>query len=138
MDDSKRRLTIGALSQETSCNIETIRYYERVGVLLKPPRTKGGHRTYSHEHVRRLTFVRRSRELGFSLDEIRGMLNLVEGESYTCAEVKKLSLEHLSDVHDKISDLNLIATVLEELAAKCTGDKLPECPIIDALYEKVA
>ena len=138
MNDSKRRLTIGALSRETNCTIETIRYYERVGVLLQPPRTKGGHRTYADEHLRRLTFVRRSRELGFSLNEIRGMLTLVEGESYTCAEVKHLALEHLCEVRKKIADLNLIATVLEELAAKCAGDKLPECPIIDALFEKVA
>src|SRR5262249_26425212 len=80
-------LTIGMLSKRTRVNIETIRFYEHIGILPKPPRSEGGHRIYGHDQLMRLGFVRRSRELGFSLDEVRGLLRLVDGGRYTCAEV---------------------------------------------------
>ena len=79
---------IGQLSRRSGVNIETIRFYERVGILPKPPRSQGGHRLYDEAHEKRLHFVRRSRELGFSLDEIRGLLRLVDGGRYTCSEVR--------------------------------------------------
>ncbi|MDH3920601.1 MAG: MerR family transcriptional regulator, partial [Rhodospirillales bacterium] len=88
-------LTIGALSKNTGCNIETIRYYERIGLLPAPPRSAGGHRLYGEVLLKRLTFIRRGRELGFTLDDIRGLLGLVDGGAYTCAEVKALTLDHL-------------------------------------------
>ena len=72
-------ILIGALSARTGCNIETIRYYEKIGLLPTPPRSSGGRRLYSHEHLKQLTFVRRSRQLGFHLGEIRELLNLVDG-----------------------------------------------------------
>ena len=72
-------MLIGALSEQTGCHIETIRYYERIKLLPKPQRTEGGHRLYDREQVKRLVFIRRSRELGFSLDEIRTMLGMVDG-----------------------------------------------------------
>ena len=89
-------LGIGSLSKETCCNIETIRYYEREGLLPNPPRTEGGHRMYDDEHLKRLTFIRRSRELGFTLQDVRGLLKIVDGEHYTCAEVKTVTLDHLA------------------------------------------
>ncbi len=98
-------VTIGALSKQTGCHIETVRYYERIGVLFKPPRTEGGHRLYGREHIKRLMFVRRSREPGFSLGEIRTLLKLVDGKQYRCREVKALMEEHLGDIKKKISDL---------------------------------
>ncbi len=127
--------TIGALSKGTSCHIETIRYYERIGLMPKPPRSPGGHRLYEEDHLRRLTFIRRSRELGFTLEEVRGLLRLVDGGSYTCAEVKALTLDHAAEVRRKVADLRRLERVLKEMAAECDGGEVPECPIIDALYQ---
>ncbi len=128
-------LTIGAVSRRTGVNIETIRFYERVGMLPKPPRSAGGHRIYGHEQVMRLGFVRRSRELGFSLDEIRGLLHLVDGGRYGCAEVKAITLDHLADVRRKIADLRRLERTLADVAGKCRGGKVPDCPVIEALFD---
>lgn len=128
------RLTIGVLARETGLNIETIRYYERIGVVRAPPRSGGGHRLYDREDARRLGFVRRARELGFTLNDIRTLLELVDGGSFTCAEVKATTVEHLSEVESKIRDLQTIAEVLRDIAARCDGGETPDCPIIDALY----
>ena len=98
-------MLIGTFSERTGCHIETIRYYERIKLLPKPPRTEGGHRLYDREQVKRLVFIRRSRELGFSLDEIRTLLRLVDGKRYTCQEVKTITETHLEDVKRKIADL---------------------------------
>jgi MerR family mercuric resistance operon transcriptional regulator len=129
-------VTIGALSKQTGCHIETVRYYERIGVLLKPPRSEGGHRLYGREHIKRLMFVRRSRELGFSLGEIRTLLKLVDGKQYTCREVKALMEEHLGDIKKKISDLKRLQKTLADISSQCEGGMVPECPIIDALFEE--
>jgi len=129
-------VTIGGLSKQTGCNIETIRYYERIGLLPKPPRTEGGHRLYEREQIKRLVFIRRSRELGFSLDEIRTLLRLVDGKRYTCQEVKTLTEEHLGDIKKKIADLKKLQKTLGEISAQCQGGQVPECPIIDALFEE--
>lgn len=126
---------IGDLSKRTKVNIETIRYYERIGVLPPPPRTGGGHRAYGQDHLKRLNFVRRSRELGFSLDEVRQMLRLVDGGDVTCEQVREMTLEHLEDVRTKITDLRRMERTLKVTAALCTGDKVPDCPIIDALFD---
>ncbi len=130
------QLGIGALSKHTGCNIETIRYYEREGLLPNPPRTDGGHRIYAEEHLKRLTFIRRSRELGFTLEEVRGLLRMVDGEHYTCAEVKSLTLDHLKEVRGKLADLKKLEKVLKQLADQCTGDETPACPIVEALFER--
>ena len=129
------RATIGTLSKLTGCNIETIRYYERVGLLPPPPRTEGGHRVYGEAHTKRLTFIRRSRELGFTIEEVRELLSLVDGQRYTCDEVQALTLDHLADVKQKLADLRRLERVLKNMAAQCTGGNIPECPIIDALFE---
>ena len=129
------QFSIGALSKTTNCNIETIRYYEREGLLPNPPRTDGGHRVYSEEHLKRLTFIRRSRQLGFTLEEVRRLLRMVDGGHYTCAEVKTLTLEHLCDIRGKLADLRKLERVLKDLADKCNGDETPECPIVDTLFQ---
>jgi MerR family transcriptional regulator, mercuric resistance operon regulatory protein len=128
-------LTIGALSKRTRVNVETIRFYERIGILAKPPRSAGGHRVYGHDQLMRLSFVRRSRELGFSLDEVRGLLQLVDGGRYTCAEVKAITLDHLADIRRKIADLRSLERTLADVASRCRGSKVPECPVIEALFE---
>jgi MerR family mercuric resistance operon transcriptional regulator len=103
--------TIGQLSRETGVGIETIRYYEKVRLLPKPPRTGGGHRLYANEQLKRLLFIRRSRELGFSMEEIRNLLGLVDG-GYTCGQVKTAALDHLKAVRVKISDLRRMERTL--------------------------
>lgn len=128
-------LSIGSLSQQSGVNIETIRYYEKIGVMPEPARTAGGYRVYGQGHVKRLHFVRRGRELGFSLDELRALLRLVDGHSYTCAEVHALTVEHLKDIQQKISDLRRLERVMSEMAASCSRDQIPECPVIDALFK---
>jgi MerR family mercuric resistance operon transcriptional regulator len=125
----------GELAQRSGCNIETVRFYEKQGLLPVPPRTAGGHRDYAQEHLRRLTFIRRSRELGFTLGEVRGLLGLVDGGDWTCGEVRAMTLEHLGDVRRKIADLQKLVVVLTEMAAQCDGGAVPECPIVDALLE---
>ncbi len=126
--------SIGSLSQRTGCNIETIRYYERIGLMPEPPRTAGGHRSYGKSHERRLGFIRRCRELGFSIEEIRVLLGLVDGGDYTCGEVKAVADRHLDDVRRKIADLKKLERTLKDVGAACDGGQVPECPIIDALY----
>ena len=128
-------MTIGALSKRTRVNVETIRFYERIGILPKPPRSAGGHRIYGDHELMRLGFVRRGRELGFSLDEVRGLLSLVDGAHYTCAEVKAITLGHLADVRRKIADLRRLERTLADVAGKCKGSKVPDCPVIEALFE---
>ena len=127
-------LTIGALSKRTGCHIETIRYYEHIGILPAPPRTKGGHRLYDRDHFKRLFFIRRSRELGFRLEDVRGLLGLVDGGDYTCAEVKTLTLKHADEVQRKITDLRKMERVLRDMALQCDGGQIPECPVIDTLF----
>jgi MerR family mercuric resistance operon transcriptional regulator len=123
----------GELAQRSGCNIETVRFYEKQGLLSAPPRTAGGHRDYAQEHLRRLTFIRRSRELGFTLGEVRGLLGLVDGGDWTCGEVREMTLEHLAKVQSKIADLQKLALILGDMAAQCGGEAVPECPIVDAL-----
>lgn len=124
---------IGKLSAETGVNIETIRYYERIRLVPAPPRTEGGQRAYGEEHLKRLTFVRRSRELGFSLDEIRALLGLAGAHALTCAEVNGMAQTHIADIRKKVKDLKKLERVLIDLAARCHGRRVPECPILDAL-----
>lgn len=126
--------SIGALSAETGVNIETIRYYERIGLMPAPPRTEGRHRIYDIVHLKRLRFIRRSRELGLSLDQVRALLGLAGVHALTCAEVKDLAEQHIAEIRQKVKDLKRLERVLTDLAARCHGRKVPECPILDALY----
>lgn len=131
--EAVRGLRRGALARRTGCNLETVRYYEKIGLLPEPPRTAAGYRAYSEGDVRRLRFILRGRELGFSIDEMRGLLMLVDGGKETCAEVKARTERHLADVRAKIADLKRVEKVLAATAAKCTGAEVPECPVLEAL-----
>ena len=130
-----KHLGIGELSKLTGVKIETIRYYERQKLLADPPRSEGGHRCYNEDHLKRLTFIRRSRQLGFSMEEIRELLILVEGGLYTCGEVKALTMEHAKSMREKIDDLIRMETTLLDVASRCSGDAVPDCPILDALSD---
>jgi MerR family mercuric resistance operon transcriptional regulator len=128
------QITIGKLSQITGCHIETIRYYERIGLLRKPPRSKGGHRLYEESDIRQLTFVRRSRDLGFALDTVRTLLSNIDGGDYTCAEIKAIAVDHLAEVRRKLADLQRLEHGLEDMIAACDGGKVTDCPILEGLY----
>ncbi len=121
------------LARATGCNLETIRYYENIGVMPAPPRTQNGYRCYDGAHVSRLRFIMRSRDLGFTLNEIRSLLALVDGGMQTCAEVESVTREHLENVRAKIADLNRIERVLSQTVAECSGKNVPECAVINAL-----
>ena len=126
---------IGALASGSGVNIETIRYYEKIGVMPKPGRSAGGYRLYTAEHLKRLTFIRRGRELGFTLGELRGLLRLVDGHAYTCAEVRALTLDHVADIRRKIADLRRLERVMTDISSRCSGKRVPDCPIVDALFQ---
>jgi MerR family mercuric resistance operon transcriptional regulator len=127
-------LSISELSRHTGVNIETIRYYERIKMLPAPPRTASRRRVYGPAETRSLAFIRRSRELGFSLEEIRALLALsADDGKNTCAEVRQLAASHLADVRAKIADLRAMASVLSDAVRRCDAGELPGCPLIDAL-----
>lgn len=123
----------GEIAQRTGCNIETIRYYEKIGILAEPSRDANGYRAYGEADVQRLRFILRARELGFGVDEIRGLLVLVDSQQQTCAEVRQRTELHLADVRSKMADLKRIERVLAETAARCSGEQIPDCPILEAL-----
>lgn len=127
-------MPIGVLADSAGVKVETIRYYESVGILAEPPRSPGGHRIYGAEQVRRLSFVRRARELGFSLGDVRLFLDLVDGGGKTCAEVRDVTLAHLGGVRAKIADLQRLEKTLAETVAACDGNTVPDCPVVDALF----
>jgi MerR family mercuric resistance operon transcriptional regulator len=127
-------IQIGELSKRTGCNIETIRYYERISLLPAPTRSDGRYRIYETADVRRLAFVRRARELGFTLDEVRTLLALSANDGQgACAEVRELAARHLVEVRAKIADLRAMERVQADAVKRCTVGELPGCPIIDAL-----
>ena len=135
MAQTMDEFTIGALSENTGVKIETIRYYEKSGIMPNPPRSAGGFRMYRDEHLNRLRFIRRCRQLGFSMAEIEGLLGLVDDHGYTCGEVRTTTLEHANMVKQKIRDLKRLEKTLRSIASQCTGEDVPDCPIIDALLD---
>ena len=130
----RKAYLIGAMSQETGVNIETIRYYERIGIMPKPDRTEGGNRQYNHDQLKRLFFIRRCRELGFRIEEIRELLQMVDGDNFSCGEVHAMTMDHLNSVKKKLSDLRRLEKSLKTMAAECSKGDVPNCPVIDTLF----
>lgn len=124
---------IGELSRLTGVNIETIRYYEKIGMLPAPPRTEGGRRVYDQHHTRVLAFIRRGRELGFTLDEIKALLALGGPEQAPCGEVREIATKHLDDIKAKIADLRKLERLLGQTINRCEGGTAAECPVLDIL-----
>ena len=126
-------IPIGELSRCTGVNIETIRYYEKIKMLQEPRRTEGGHRVYGATETRTLAFIRRSRELGFTLDEIRALLDLGGPGKASCAQVREIATHHLKHIRAKISDLVKLERLLAKTIARCSGKAAPDCPVLDIL-----
>lgn len=125
-------LTIGKLSKATAVNVETIRYYERIGLLSAPSRTESGYRTFSERDAARLRFIKRGRELGFSLDEIRTLIELADQPGQSCTDVDRLVRSHLVEVRQRIADLQRLEAELQRLAG-CSEGSVRECRIIETL-----
>ena len=125
-------IAIGQLSRQTGCNIETIRYYERIGLLPIPAR-RGRYRLYDREDVGRLAFVRRARALGFTLDEVRALLGLAAAPHDACAEACGIAAAHLANVRSKIADLRAMERVLATAVRRCDAGETAGCPLIDVL-----
>jgi DNA-binding transcriptional MerR regulator len=133
---AKTDFTIGELAKATSVKPETIRYYERVGLLPRPPRTAGNYRLYGSGHAVRLGFVRRGRELGFPLEAIRDLLRLADQRGRDCTAIDELAREHLAHIEQKIADLTQLANELRHVIGQCRGGRVAECRIIEALAPK--
>jgi MerR family mercuric resistance operon transcriptional regulator len=130
-------IAIGELSRRTQCNIETIRYYERIGMLPKPRRTGGRYRRYDGEDVGRLRFIRRARELGFTLDEVRELMRLAATERNDVRnKVRNLVRTHVADIQSKIADLQAMERVLLEAICECESGQQPYCPLIEVLSRR--
>lgn len=127
-------VSIGTLSKQSGTKVETVRYYERIGLLQEPARTEGGHRLYKISDQKRLRFIRRCRELGFSIVEIRTFLAMVDGGSYTCGQVKNLTDLHIEDITKKIEDLVGLRERLVQMEDRCQTASSPECPLLDNLF----
>jgi Cu(I)-responsive transcriptional regulator len=126
-------LSIGELATATSTKVETIRYYERIGLLLPPARTGGNYRAYARRHLERLSFIRRGRDLGFSLNEVRELLRLSDDHNRSCAEVDRIARTHLTEVERKLADLAALGAELRQLIGQCQHGTVAECRIIEAL-----
>lgn len=126
--------SIGELASLTGVKVVTIRYYEQIGILPTPARSSGNYRVYGHEHERILHFVRRCRELGFALVQVRQMLRLSSENAPSCKEICAIAACHLEDIEEKVKDLKRLAAELRRINSSCTGNaRTAECRIIEAL-----
>ena len=130
-------MRIGTLAQRTGTNVPTIRYYESVGLLPKAARQEGGQRLYMEADVGRLTFIRRCREFGFSMEQVRSLASLGQDQRRSCLELREVAASHLSSVQARIKELQGLAESLQAFVgtcdATCVGGPGPECSILDDL-----
>ena len=127
-------MKIGELAEKAGVSIDTVRFYERRGLIAEPQRRESGYRIYTHEYADRIRFIRRAQELGFTLREVEELLSLRVSDAAGCAAVRRQAEEKLQDVEEKIRDLQRVRDVLIELAAACPGSgPVSECPILEAI-----
>lgn len=126
-------LTIGDLGKATGTRVETVRYYEKIGLLPKPPRTGGNYRVYGQAELARLSFIRRSRDLGFSLDQVRALLRLSDDRARDCTGIDEIAEAHLREVDRKLADLAALRHELKSVIESCKGGIIADCRIIEAL-----
>lgn len=128
-----QKLTIGKLSDATGTKVETIRYYEQIGLLPAPARSTANYRTYEDSHLRRLSFIRRARDLGFSIDHVRELMGLAGRRDQSCAAVDVIANQHRDGIARKIADLTAMARELDMLIDSCSRNTVANCRIIEAL-----
>lgn len=131
--------SIGQLAQSTGCHIETIRYYEKRGLLPKPLRSAGGHRLYELSHERRLSFIRQTRVLGFGLKGIAELIDMAKGDKHNCNEALEIAEQHLGTVNTKLTQLQRIKDSLERMICECRSGcacgEAPTCSILENMTE---
>ena len=128
-------LPIGTLARQTATKVQTIRYYEQVGLLTPPARTEGNQRRYSTRDAERLAFIRHARELGFSLDMIRELLALTDNPECSCAVADELAARHLNEVRSRILRLRALETELERMVRECSQGQVANCRVIEVLAD---
>lgn len=133
MTKSPKPLAIGKLAAGAGTRVETVRFYERIGLLPKPDRTAGNYRSYSRSHAARLNFIRRARDLGFSLDMVRALLKMADQKDQDCAEVDAIARQHLAEVERKLTDLRAMRHELKDLINGCSRGSIAKCQIIQSL-----
>lgn len=126
-------IDIGRATQASGVSVKMIRHYEEIGLLKNVPRTAANYRLYNDQHIHTLRFIKRSRTLGFSMEEIRELLSLWQDRRRPSASVKKIAARHIDELHTKIDELQGMVTTLQHLSHCCAGDGRPDCPILDDL-----
>ena len=134
MKTKDQQFSRGQIAKYTNIKAETIRYYETCGLLHSPARNTGGHRIYTVDHAKRLTFIRRYRELGFSVNEINGLIELSEEHPKSCSRVRDVTATHLAEVKGKIKDLKKMERTLNQIVGQCDEESSSECLIIKRLF----
>jgi len=132
----QKSFSAGQLAKKANCKVETVYYYEKIGLIPEPPRTQGGHRSYDLDHAKRLNFIRRSRELGFTIVQIKELLKFIDEPHHYCGEVKAMAMLQAREAQKKIDDLERLKLALTKMVSQCKGSgySINNCPIIDALY----
>ena len=131
-------MRIGELAAATGTKVETVRFYEKSGLLPLPARTGGNYRSYGKEHLQRLSFIRRARDLGFSLDDVRELLALADERDQPCGAVDRIPSRHLAEVERKIADLERMRDELDRVIGSCRKGTVGDCKIIETLGPKEA
>jgi DNA-binding transcriptional MerR regulator len=131
--DQAGALSIGALARRTRCKVQTIRYYEQIGLMPQPGRTAGNQRWYGEAHADRLAFIRHSRELGFSLDAIRELLKLSDDPNRSCEDADRIARAHLREVETRIARLTALRTELNRMVRECKPGRIADCRVIQVL-----
>ncbi len=130
-------MTIGKVAKQSGVGVETVRFYEREGLLEEPPRRPSGYRQYPQDTVERLRFIKRAKELGFSLKEVKELLALRIAPGTSCGQIKKRAAAKVEDIEDRIRSLQRMKRALKKLAAACSGNgSVSHCPILDALEKR--
>lgn len=130
-----KELTIGNLAEQTNCKIQTIRFYEQIGLLKPPARTEGNQRRYGTDSVKRLQFIRHARDMGFDVDDIRELLRLSAHPEENCQSAEEIARRHLSSVRDRIKKLRKLEKELARVTENCTCQKIAECRVIEVLAD---
>ncbi len=128
-------MTIGAVARQAGCKVQTIRWYEEIGLLPPPARSEGGHRVYGKVHAHRLAFIRHARELGFPLDDVRTLLSLADDPGRSCDEADAIARRHLTAIRSRIARLQALETELSRVVEQCGAGRVADCRVIEVLAD---
>ncbi|CAO1667140.1 helix-turn-helix domain-containing protein [Vreelandella maris] len=135
LSPAERYIGIGELARESGCKPETVRYYERIGLLPSAPRNEGNQRRYTASAIRRLTFIRHARDFGFSVEAVRELLQMADYPAMPCEEVDTLAKHHLAEVEARLARLTAVRDELQRMINQCAGGNIGQCHIIDVLSD---